>query len=455
MGLRANRMPPSLDKKHLISGWGLYPVVQACVQRAYCLEDLLGFTRCQQPLLPQGNRRSYGDACLYGRVVSMLPLRHLLSFDAEKGLLRAQAGITLEEIIRFALPRGWFLPVTPGTKFSTLGGCIAADVHGKNHHLDGSLGRFVEEMDLVLADGSCLTCSRARHRELFWATLGGMGLTGFVYAATLRLKKVESAYVQVRSIKTSGLAEVCDLFGEIGDQYTYSVAWIDGLARGRNLGRGLLMLGEHAPASAVEEADPFKLHGQGRLSVPFPFPAFVLNPSSVRAFNALYYHRQWRCQTDALVHYDPYFYPLDAIHHWNRVYGRRGFLQYQFAVPFQDGQEIIQEILSRIAARGMASFLAVLKTFGPQEGLLSFPMPGYTLALDIPLREGSTIAFLRPLNQLIARAGGRVYLAKDAILERQDFEMMYPKLDEFRRIKQQCDPDKRFRSHQSDRLGLT
>jgi FAD/FMN-containing dehydrogenase len=442
-------------KKIQSSGWGLYPVVDSIVHKALYQRDLVD--ACQHgPLLAQGNCRSYGDACLYERVVSILPLHHLLEFDAEAGLLRAEAGITLDKLIDFILPRGFFLPVTPGTIFPTIGGCIAADVHGKNHHAEGSIAEFITDIDLVLADGTALRCSRTENAELFFATLGGMGLTGLIYAATLRLKKVESAYMRIRSIKTSNFAELCQLFEQTQDHYTYSVAWIDCLATGKKLGRSILMLGEHASADEAAGKALFKTHNSGRLKVPFAFPDIALNRLSVKAFNALYYGRQWRRQIDATVHYAPYFYPLDSVQHWNRIYGRRGFLQYQFAVPFAGGREIIADILTRIAARGTASFLAVLKTFGPQgQGLLSFPMPGYTLALDIPLHDTGVVAFLQQLTQEITAAGGRIYLAKDAITAREDFEAMYPRLDEFKRIKRQCDPHNHFRSLQSDRLGLT
>ena len=436
-----------------MTGWGLYPVVEAEMVRARYLQDLIDATRTCAPLLAQGNCRSYGDACLARRVVSTLDLGHLLDFDAERGLLRAQAGITLAEIIRFALPRGFFAPVTPGTKYTTLGGCIAADVHGKNHHAEGSIGNFVEELEMVLADGSYRRCSRDEGADLFWATLGGMGLTGFIYAAALRLKKVTSAYIAMRSIKTANLRETCQVFAETQDDHVYSVAWIDCLARGKKLGRSIVMLGDHL--ADAEEKYGLELHSPRQCNIPFHFPECALTPWSMRLFNTLYHGRQWRRQTSSIVHYDPFFYPLDRIGHWNRIYGRRGFLQYQCAVPFTDGVEVITDLLDRIAARGAGSFLAVLKTFGPQEGLLSFPMPGYTLTLDFPLRDERLIPFLHELNRQTLRAGGRVYLAKDAMLKGEDFAAMYPRLEEFERIKRTYDPERRFRSLQSDRLGLT
>ena len=443
-----------MDKKITTSGWGLYPRVAASVQRARYLSDLC--RAAAAPILPQGNCRSYGDGCLYERVVSTLPLKHLLDFDRPHGLLYAQAGITLAEIIRFALPQGFFLPVTPGTKFPTLGGCIAADVHGKNHHAEGSIAAFVESLDMVLADGSTVRCSRSQCADLFWATLGGMGLTGFIYAATLRLKKVPSAYIRQRAIKTANWAETCRVCLETEQQYTYSVSWIDGLQTGRQLGRGRVLLGEHASECELKGKPPFPVHGDGGWAVPFLLPGRVLNAQVLKAFNALYYHRQVRRATDALVHYDPYFYPLDAVRGWNRLYGRRGFLQYQVAVPYPDGAEVITDLLGRIARQGMASPLAVFKSFGPpSDGLLSFPLAGHTLSLDIPLRDAGTIPFLRALNKTVVEAKGRVYLAKDAILEKEDFAAMYPQLEQFKAVKRKYDPEHRFRSCLSDRLGIT
>ena len=439
-----------------IAGWGMYPVVEAHRTKARYLEDLVESARAQRPVLAQGSCRSYGDACLYSRVVSVLPLDHLLAFDPERGVLRAEAGVTLERILEFALPRGWFLPVTPGTKFPTLGGCLAADVHGKNHHVDGTIGNWVDEMEMVLADGTCRRCSRQEDPDLFRATLGGMGLTGFIYAATLRLRRVLSAYIRMRAVRTSHLADTCQILAATQEEYTYSVAWIDCLSQGRDLGRSIVMLGQHAAAGEQPGRQPLALHAQGQLSIPFHFPGWALNRWSVKAFNALYYHRQLRRTRDLVLHYDPFFYPLDALAHWNRIYGRRGFLQYQIAIPFADGVDVMRDILERLAAQGAASFLAVLKTFGPpQEGLLSFPLPGYTLALDLPLRGPGLIPFLRGLDRIVLAAGGRIYLAKDAIVERDVFAAMYPRLEEFKVVKRRYDPEGVFRSHQSDRLGLT
>ena len=442
-------------KSQTHSGWGLHPRIET---RAVCAQQAVDLVNAHAdaPLLIQGARRSYGDACLANQVVSTQRLHHLLEFDAERGLLRCEAGISLDRLIVFIAPHGFFLPVTPGTKFPTIGGCIAADVHGKNHHLEGSIGAFVEEIEIFLADKTCVRCSRKERSDLFWATIGGMGLTGAIYAVTLRLKKIDNTYMRTRTIKTRNFDELCHHFEQTQQQYTYSVAWIDSLAKGAQIGRGSLILGEHAGAEQAPKSDPFKLHSTDGPSVPFFFPSATLNSLTMRLFNTLVYHRQIRRRHDATVHYDPYFYPLDFVRHWNRIYGKRGFLQYQFAVPFDGGRTLMGDILQRIAQRGIASFLTVLKTLGQESGgLLSFPIPGYTLALDIPLRDPSVISFLQSITGLVVRAGGRIYLAKDAILQRTDFEAMYPHLSEFKHIKRACDPQNRFRSLQSDRLGIT
>lgn len=443
-------------QRQITAGWGRYPVVEADVVRVRWRRQLKACLELPGAWLAQGNCRSYGDACLARRVLSMLPMDRLLDFEAGTGRLRAEAGVTLERILQFAVPRGWFLPVTPGTKFPTLGGCLAADVHGKNHHVDGSLSRHVDSLEMILADGRDVTCSRQQEPELFRATLGGMGLTGVIVAATLRLRRITSAYVGVRTCRTGNLSETCRVFSETQDQYRYSVAWIDCLAQGRHLGRSLVMLGDHVEAGDLATRTPLAVHPPGRLDVPWSLPGWALSPLTVRAFNGLYYHRQWQRDRYQVVHYDPFFYPLDAVGHWNRIYGRQGFLQYQFVIPQAAGQAPVEEILQRIARSGAASFLAVLKAFGPRdESLLGFPVAGLTLALDIPRRQPGIDDFLRQLNQTVRQAGGRIYLAKDAVLEPDDMEAMYPGLPAFRRIRRTWDPESRWRSQQSDRLELT
>lgn len=443
-----------MARKQRISGWGRYPVVEATLRRARGRDDLCALAAGAAALLAQGSCRTYGDGCLGPEVVSTLGMNHFLSFDPEAGVLRAEAGLTLDDLLRFSVPRGWFLPVTPGTKFPTLGGCVAADIHGKNHHLHGSIGAFVDQLEMVLADGSEVRCSRQSHHELFTATLGGMGLTGFIYAITLRLAPIESSYIETRILRTADLAGTCAALRDTQDEYVYSVAWVDLLCSPRRQGRGLVILGNHARSGYPSGAARLALHRPPRLTVPEHLAALGLNRVSARLFNGLYYRHQ-RTEARAVVHYDPFFYPLDAAAEWNRVYGRRGFLQYQFAVPFDGGDEFLAEVLEQIGRHRPGCTLAVLKTFGPQDGLLSFPMAGYTLAMDFPMANGRIVEVLGPLTDRVVAAGGRLYLAKDAIMEPRQFEAMYPRLDEFRQIRRRYDPDGLFRSVQSDRLGLT
>lgn len=437
------------------SGWGRFPVCEAVRRRARSREDLVRHAGQTGGQLAQGNCRSYGDACLSRQIVSTLPLDRFLAFDSSRGTLKAEAGLILGDLLRLTVPRGWFLPVTPGTRYPTLGGCVAADVHGKNHHVDGSFGAFVEELEMVLADGSVARCTPDMRPDLFRATLGGMGLTGFIYAVALRLRRVESSYLRVRTVRTGSLVETCRALLDTQADHAYSVAWIDLLCSRKRRGRGLVMLGNHAPAEDVPDADRLALHPSPRLGLPAWFPGVLVNVLTARVFNELYYHRQWRTSSEDLVHYNPFFYPLDAVADWNRVYGRRGLIQYQFAIPFGDGMGILAEVLDRLGGIGPGSTLAVLKTFGPQDGILSFPMPGYTLAMDFPAGCPQLTAELGRITDLLVENGGRMYLAKDAIMTREQFEPMYPRLDEFRRIRRHWDPEGIFRSLQSDRLGLT
>lgn len=442
-----NRTPP-LPVKEIVYGWGRHPRLAAEVHLPRDLEALRAAVQGHGgATIPRGAGRSYGDAAVSERVICGKSLTHLLAFDSDTGRLHAQGGVTLDEVIRFALPRGWFLPVTPGTKFPTLAGCLAADVHGKNHHRVGSLSAFVEHLELVLADGDLVVCSRKQHPELFWATLGGMGLTGVIYAVRLQLQPVRSAFLHNVSIRTSDLSESCRVLCDTQHEYPYSVAWIDTLRR-RGRGRGQVMLGTHAEDDRLQP-----LHRPPRLTAP-TLPLNVVLRPGLSLFNMINYRRQLRRRTTTTVHYDPYFYPLDAIDNWNRLYGPRGFLQFQFAVPFAGGEALMAAVLDRTDAAAPCA-LAVLKTFGDHPtGPLGFPLPGFTLALDFP-RTTAIEAAVRDATDDVIAAGGRVYLAKDSVITRDQFDAMYPRLDEFRRLRQQVDPQSRFRSLQSDRLGLS
>ena len=385
-------------------------------------------------------------------------------------VVEAEAGVSLASLIDVLLPRGYFLPVTPGTKFVTLGGAIAADVHGKNHHADGTIGNFVQSLKLMLADGSVLDCSPADRADVFWATVGGMGLTGIILSAKLRLLPVSSAYVSVDYRRLPNLDAALDRFEAAreaggqpgGREPRYSVAWIDCLATGASLGRSVVMEGEHLAAADLRAAglsakrcrEPLALLRRRAKSVPFSFPGFALSRPTVRLFNAAYYRRHG--DRTRAVDLDTFFYPLDAVRHWNRVYGKRGFVQYQALLPPAAARQGLRELLETISGGGAASFLAVLKRTGEQgRGMLSFPMPGYTLALDIPNVGPSRLdPLLRALDAIVLRHGGRLYLAKDATMSPEAFAEMYPRLDEFRQVKAAVDPGGRFSSTQARRLKI-
>jgi FAD/FMN-containing dehydrogenase len=433
-----------------VSNWGNYPSVDV---------PLLDY-RSGRPLpaepggwIARGMGRCYGDSALGSSILSSLRHNRILAFDPETGTVTCESGTAYADLIEVFAPRGWFPPVTPGTKFVSMGGALASDVHGKNHHVDGSISRHVESFRLLTAAGEVLDCSRQQHPDVFEATLGGMGLTGFILDLTLRLKPIETTAIRLESIKARNLEEIFGLFDAFG-RSTYSVAWIDTLARGRALGRSILMTGEHASRAELPAgAPPLALPGRRSLSVPVYLPAFTLNRLSIGAFNALYYAKQLRRVQTGLSSYEPFFYPLDAIHHWNRIYGRRGFTQYQFVVPKAAGQAAIREVLDTVRTAGFGSFLSVLKLFGPQTGMMAFPMEGYTLTLDFPISR-ALFPMLDRLDALVAGYGGRVYLTKDVRLGPEMLARMYPRLAEFKAILLRLDPEGRIRSLQSDRLKI-
>lgn len=435
-----------------ISNWGKYPQVSAPEIR-YGLDRPLAKELHDSHWIPRGMGRCYGDASLGETMVSGLGLRRMLAFDALTGILRCEAGVTFADLLETFVPKGWFPPVTPGTKFVSMGGAIASDVHGKNHHSEGSFSRHILRFDLLLASGEVITCSPTKHPEIFHATFGGMGLTGMVLRLTLKLKPIQSSLINMESVKARNLSEILDISEEFEDA-TYSMAWIDCLGTGNKMGRSILMKGEHAlpeQLSAAQRAHPLAIPQKRKLNVPIDFPAFVLNPLSIKAFNFLYYHKQLSRQVSRLTDYDSFFYPLDAIHNWNRIYGKRGFVQYQCVFPKAASREGLQQILQRTSRSNMGSFLAVLKLFGPQEGLMSFPMEGYTLALDFPVSP-RIFPFLDELDTIVADLGGRVYLTKDARLKPEMLARMYPQLPQFQELLHAVDPEARIRSLQSERL---
>jgi FAD/FMN-containing dehydrogenase len=436
--------------KKTITNWNNYPVVEA-KEISFDYQQELS-AKLLAPSIPHGNGRCYGDASLYTDVVNTLRYDKVLAFDEVNGIITCQSGILLSDLLHVIVPRGWFLPVTPGTKFITIGGAVASDVHGKNHHVDGSFSRHVVSMSVLTGTGVTMQCSANTNSDLFWATCGGMGLTGIILDVKFRLKRIHTAYIRQKQIKAKNLDEVMSLF-EQNSAYTYSVAWIDCLKEGKGFGRSILMVGEHATTDEVNAEKKLVPKEKALLTVPFYFPSFALNGFSVKVFNALFYAKNYKRVMESVVHYDGYYYPLDSILSWNKIYGKKGFVQYQFVLPLEASKEGLINILQRINKMGLGSFLAVLKLFGEQDDLISFPMKGYTLALDFPIRPG-LFAFLDELDKIVADYGGRIYLSKDARMKHEIFWKTYPYAKAFQQVIQKYDPENRFVSSMSQRLML-
>ncbi|WP_223644871.1 FAD-binding oxidoreductase [Corallococcus sp. EGB] len=414
--------------------WGRFPRVEqqtrALVWRAESLPRVDG------SVLPHGLGRSYGDSCLNGGGTVLLTegLDRLIDFDPAAGVVRCEAGVSLDTLLRLAVPRGWFLPVTPGTKFVTVGGAIANDVHGKNHHRAGTFGRHVRRFELVRSDGSRRMCSPDENPDWFGATIGGLGLTGLVTWAEVQLSPIRNPFVVQETVPFDNLDGFMRVSAESEADHDFTMSWVDCLARGRKLGRGLFYRGNFAPTQfdRLPLVKSHLSHGSG-LAVPVDLPGFCLNRLSVSAFNFLYYHRERMKPSPRLVHYDPFFYPLDSVYGWNRIYGRRGFLQFQCVVPHATARDALKELLERSARGGLPSFLSVLKTFGdlPSPGWMSFPRPGYTLALDFANQGEKTWRLVESLDRVTREAGGAVYPAKDARMSPESFAAYFPNRERF------------------------
>lgn len=431
----------------LIYGWGRYPKVESEIIRPDSSEALRTLASNDDPMIARGLGRSYGDSSLASRVIESTRFNRLTSFNEATGILKCDAGVSLDEVLSVFVPRGWFLPVTPGSRFVTLGGAVASDVHGKNHHLVGSFCDHVLELEIALGNGDIVTISPQYYSDLFFATCGGMGLTGIILSVSLRLKKVQSSSMIQRTIRAPNLDSILQLFDE-NLNASYSVAWIDCLAKGRNMGRSLLMLGEHAQDHYYDVAKA-KVK-----KITFDMPEWVLNQYSITAFNKLYYLKSFVNTSMTTLPYRPFFYPLDALTNWNRLYGRNGFLQYQFVLPKSSGREGMLKILKRISESGRGSFLAVLKAFGKgNQNLLSFPIEGYTLALDFKL-DSEVFNLLNDLDAMVADYGGRIYLSKDARMSERFFKRTYPLWSDFEDIRAKYHALGKFSSTQSMRLGL-
>ena len=425
--------------KPQITSWGNFPrnVSHAnvvCPEWLQEIPDLLKHSQTQN--LAVGLTRSYGDSCLNadGGIISMNKLNKFIEADWTQGVITAEAGLSLDELLKVAVPQGWFLPVSPGTKYVTLGGAVANDIHGKNHHKKGTFGNFVKALTLLRSD--CLvtrSCSRLENSELFAATIGGLGLTGVITTVTLQLVPIKSAFLDVESIQFKGLDDFFAISSESKD-FEYTVAWLDCVSGGSDFARGVFLRGNHSLRSP-ERKEALSIHKKAKLAVPFNFPSCALSWPTIRAFNEVWYRKQIYKKVTLLQHYDPFFYPLDGVNNWNRIYGARGFTQFQCVI---NSRQVLHEMLAKIVSVGLASFLAVLKEFGEIEslGMLSFPKKGITLCLDFPVTP-KTIPLLKVLEDLTLKDNGRMYPAKDACMSPENFRSFFPYAE---RLERQRDP---------------
>lgn len=416
----------------MASSFGNFPKIKN--QRIIDLnwrDEIISFKTLGQPILAHGQGRSYGDSCLNenGILISTRNLNRFINFDTRNGTLECEAGVTLSEILELIVPRGWFLPVLPGTKFVSVGGAIANDIHGKNHHLVGTFGNHVLNIKMLRSDGEKYICSSHENSGLFHATIGGLGLTGIILSATLQLKPLISTFLETEYIKFKNLEEFFNINQQSENKFEYTVAWLDCVSDGKNLGRGIFM---RANTCSREREEDRKLKRKFRLAIPFYLPRVALNHYSIKAFNNFYYTNQAKKIGNKLIPYEAFFFPLDSIKNWNRIYGEKGFLQYQFVIPHEYASHI-KDFLKTIVADGQSSFLSVLKTFGdiPSKGVLSFPIKGVTLALDFPYRGEKTLTLLNRLDVIVMTCGGKIYPAKDARMSVAAFKTFFPNWSEF------------------------
>ena len=401
-----------------VANWGLYPSIKAKIVSPTSILEFQEAILSNEELIARGNGRCYGDASLQNTIISTAKWNKFINFDRQNGLIEVEAGVKLDEILEVSIPSGFFISVTPGTKFITVGGAIASDIHGKNHHIDGCFSDHLIHFDLMIENGDILRCSRHEYPELFWSTIGGMGLTGVILSAQFMLKPIETAYIRNEAIQANNLDEIFELF-DSSESWTYNVAWLDCMQKGKTLGKSIMLRGEHATLDELPnklKKSPLKIKKKLNLNIPFFFPNFALNPLSIKIFNWIYFNKQGKKHLKNYVDYETFFYPLDAVHNWNRIYGKNGFIQYQFVIPKEQGKEGMRQILETIAASGNGSFLVVLKLFGEnnKEAYNSFPMKGYTLALDFKVND-KLEKLIANLDRIVMDFGGHIYRTKDAM----------------------------------------
>ena len=439
----------------MISGWGQYPRIEAKVEAPRTI-SALKMAIAKGNAIARGNGRAYGDSAVsIQNTIEMKNFNKMLAFNSDSGQLTAEAGLLLSDLIETFLHRGWFPYVTPGTKFVTLGGMIAADVHGKNHHKEGSFGTYVDWIDILTADGSVLRCSRTANKELFEWTIGGMGLTGVIIRTAIRLRPISSCLIEQQTLVAQNIGHAIEIFEQSKDT-TYSVAWIDCLKRGAETGRSIVMLGEHAgePETSQQSRHTLQLRiKKPKFKIPFNLPSFTLNHISVRTFNAIYYWHAKRRPKRQVIDWNTFFYPLDAISGWNKLYGRQGFAQYQCVIPLNCAEIGLRELLDTVSGTKSGAFLAVLKRFGKQESRFSFPMEGYTLALDFPVNP-KTLSLMDKLDAITMKYNGRTYLAKDSRMSRDLFQLTEPRAQDYKMYRESAFAANTFKSAQSQRLSI-
>ena len=439
-----------------LTGWAGYPQHNAKMISPVSVSEIRKKLK-EGNLIARGNGRSYGDSAISkSNTVSMKNFNKIISFDNNNGILVAESGILLADIIKNFLPQGWFPYVTPGSKYVTLGGMVAADVHGKNHHKEGNFGKYVSWIEIIDCIGSIKKCSVNENSELFHWTIGGMGLTGVILRVAIKLRKVESPWIKQNTLFADDLNEVIDIF-EKNMNATYSVAWIDCLKKNKNQGRSIVFLGEHANLSDLNiyrkkmtmNANKKKFS----ISIPFYFPNWFMKQRLIKCFNFFYYWNQKLKNSKRLVDWDSFFYPLDSIKGWNKIYGKKGFLQFQCVIPIDKSREGIKYLLDEVSKSEVGSFLSVIKRFGKQEGNFSFPMEGYTLNLDFPINEKS-LELVNRLDQITINFKGRFYLAKDSRMKLETFLKSDDRIKNFLLFREKQNLSKSFNSVQSNRLGL-
>ena len=443
-----------MRNQEIISGWGLHPKVEAIKKKPKTLKELRELIS-SNALIARGNGRSYGDSAINRlNTIDMTEFNRFLHFNKKTGLVIAQAGILLKDIIDTFLPKGWFPNVTPGTKYVTLGGMVAADIHGKNHFKSGTFRKYIEWIEIINHQGKIMRCSRKENTELFLWTIGGMGLTGVIINVAFYLKKIETAWINQHKLVCKNINQTFELF-ESNIDSTYAVAWIDCFAKGKNLGRSVLMLGEHAKVDEIynfQKLSPFKTFKKKNFSIPFFFPSFFLSNFSMKIFNSLKYQISKFSSEKNIVDWDTFFYPLDKILNWNKIYGYKGFAQFQCVIPLSVSRKGISEMLNLISDSNSTCFLAVLKRFGQDESNFSFPMEGYSLALDFPINK-ENLLLMNSLDQITVKYGGRFYLVKDSRLKRKIFKKSDARIKNFK-VFRENKYNSNYRSCQSDRLDL-